>query len=569
MVPSEIPTMRPLRYFLVGLLLLAAASAGFLMLRGLGLWESGAVAEVRRLERGHQEIAWISPATNTDAWERLVSALTYLEKDWGKMHGTPDLKVDFDRAFLDLTADVPEIGLRRGDSEVLWVRWYKISGNNDIRTWVERLRKRGRPPLAVLGGETTDRAYALASALEEVRSGWNGTAPLFLMTTATADAYAPVDDRSGTLPHAKWPRLIETYPGRTFRYCFTNQRMVEAVLDFVAQHPQVSLQRRSDASVFAGAVAQGNPWGVLGILAATEHLRSYYLYPIAWWDDGYSRDLAQIFFTRFHARFAVRDRDEPIILCNPGIDQIDYSVGDYYQPNPREAGAVGRLLAHVRLCTDRHQLLVLPTGVQRARRFLRDFCRQAPLESRRIVVLTGDAVSFNHVYRDRDYSWNVLDMPVPLVFFSHRNPIDEKAGFRPRESADGAVSSTATNDMLLYRDVVESFLLAAFDGSDLQSDADRVLERLRETRWYRGRVYHPRVQDYEGYPFFDADGNRLPGTGEHVVWLSPHFDAGRIAPHAALTVWGTSQRDTRSWKQRGRTLIVSYTFSGAPFHAGP
>ena len=58
-----------------------------------------------------------------------------------------------------------------------------------------------------------------------------------------------------------------------------------------------------------------------------------------------------------------------------------------------------------------------------------------PAEIQDLVVITGDSISFNNVYRDGDLEWNVLDMPVPLIFFSHRNPIDESAGFRQRTDA--------------------------------------------------------------------------------------------------------------------------------------
>ena len=50
-------------------------------------------------------------------------------------------------------------------------------------------------------------------------------------------------------------------------------------------------------------------------------------------------------------------------------------------------------------------------------------------DARNLVILNGDAIAFNAVYRDRDVVWNILDLPYSLVFFSHRNPIDRAAGF--------------------------------------------------------------------------------------------------------------------------------------------
>ena len=54
------------------------------------------------MPRGHQEIAWIAPATSGESWERLVAALKLLQND-------STLQVDYDKAFLPLTADVPEV----------------------------------------------------------------------------------------------------------------------------------------------------------------------------------------------------------------------------------------------------------------------------------------------------------------------------------------------------------------------------------------------------------------------------------------------------------------------------
>src|ERR1700687_4927522 len=83
-------------------------------------------------------------------------------------------------------------------------------------------------------------------------------------------------------------------------------------------------------------------------------------------------------------------------------DRIDYSVGDFLEPNPSEAQAVGLFLENNPHFRDQPQLLALPTGAQRARRFLRTLCRRAPMEVRNVVVVTGDAVNFNNIYRDRD-----------------------------------------------------------------------------------------------------------------------------------------------------------------------
>ena len=71
-----------------------------------------------------------------------------------------------------------------------------------------------------------------------------------------------------------------------------------------------------------------------------------------------------------------------------------------------------------------NSFLVLPTQTVRMRRFLINLQRRSPAVARNLVVLNGDAISFDAIFRDRDVAWNILDVPYSLVFFSHRNPID-------------------------------------------------------------------------------------------------------------------------------------------------
>src|SRR5271165_4325477 len=101
--------------------------------------------------------------------------------------------------------------------------------------------------------------------------GW--PAPIYFISTATAERYYPRDDQTGQVPHLDWPRLMEVYDKRTFRFCFTNTRMVEAVLDFVHQNPQVCPQRAFDAPTAVAIIGQRNPIGSLGMATATGHLK--------------------------------------------------------------------------------------------------------------------------------------------------------------------------------------------------------------------------------------------------------------------------------------------------------
>src|SRR4029077_11157950 len=134
-------------------------------------------------------------------------------QDKTKSAGGKALRVNFDKAFLALTTDVPEVALYfEGTPDVsLWIRWYKLSGENPSPRWFEKLIKRGRPPLAVIGGETSDRAQKQAQALDKVHADWSGPAPLYCITTATAERYYPREYQAGYFDHSKWPKLMEVY----------------------------------------------------------------------------------------------------------------------------------------------------------------------------------------------------------------------------------------------------------------------------------------------------------------------------------------------------------------------
>src|SRR5205823_6219077 len=137
-------------------------------------------------------------------------------------------------------------------------------------------------------------------------------------------------------------------------------------------------------------------------------------------------------------------------------------------------------------------------------------------------------------YRDRNVAWQVQDLPFEVVFFCHRNPVEVSAGF-PREDDAGGAGATGTEDLLLYRDIVEALAGAAYRGDVPPADGDALAARLREVRWNRGRL----AFGDDGVPLFDAGGNRRGDTGEHIVWLRPAVvEARQVRPRATIEVWG-------------------------------
>jgi hypothetical protein len=177
------------------------------------------------------------------------------------------------------------------------------------------------------------------------------------------------------------------------------------------------------------------------------------------------------------------------------------------------------------------------------------------------------------IYRDRLVTWPIQDLPFNLVFFCHRNPIDEKAGFRPLptegmarprtgRAADHPVSesrpmtsASGTEDLLLHTDIVEALALA-FRGSGTPcANASTLALELAKVRQQNGRL----GLGPAGVPLFREDGQRQGGTGEHVVHLQPRFQGDRVLPEATIDVWRRAERSSgRQWERAGRQLLVSY-----------
>jgi hypothetical protein len=539
--------MRRSRLAALALVALLVTGAGYLALVALGVFAP--TTAYRPVPAGHQEIVFLAPATSGDTWERLVAAVDALHDESDRVHdGRPKILLDKRRAFVDLTADVPEVSLwlEGAEDARLWIRWYKLSAENNSERWVKLLTERGTPPLAFVGGDTSFRALRVAQALERHKGDWHGNAPLLLLSTATADRYIPNDVGNSNTVEDRWPRLIDIYHGRSFRFAFTNARMATMVLDFIRSHDDQLWPGAApnDALVAARLMAADPVQGAALSRAADDRLTPY-LYTLKWDDDSFSADLADRFRFVFHKKFPLAREVSP--------NQIEYSVGDFYQPNPSEAFVAGQLLPELEAMRDHRQLMLLPANAERARRFLRTLIRRStPQDWRNLVVITGDSLNFNTIYRDRDVAWNIQDLPVPLVLFSHRNPVDEEVGFREGAGAAG----TGTEDLLLYRDILEALLLTAYQGPRLAGSADEVLRGFRALGWAGGRV---KAAGDKARLLFNPQGDRHDGTGEHIVVLQPDADdRGRLA-QATVTVWHLAGDPAlaASWRQV-RSLRVVY-----------
>jgi hypothetical protein len=488
------------------------------------VWPFGRLASTgqaapKPLEGRDQEIVWLDPATSTVNWERFVAATRRFVAD------QKDFILDDSNAFPSQTTAVPEVALAFGRGKPrLWFRWYKLTGDLGPRQWVRALAERFPPPLAIIGGGTSDRARDLAWELNDL-PGNPSKKPLMLITSATA-VYLDGEKKE----------LMKIYPDRSFRFCFTNHQMAKAVAEFIWNHEDL----RPD----------GQP-----------------VYLVQWNDDPYSEDLSEQFHEVLAKYLAELNTEQPG-TSTPFLTQtILYSVGSFNQPNVWEEQAVERIVNVLGQHPEQQRpLLVLPAMPQPARRFLRGLVRTDPLRAGRFVVATGDGIDFNTIYRDRNLAWPIQDLPCALVFFCHRNPVDPSAFRKDQPSGDQAPpdpnekTTTGTQDLLLYRDIVETVAMAAAHENGWLDRPDDFAKRLAELRLP------------DGTPRFNSQGNQRPGASEYVGVLRPVRDDNRVQPKALLQVWNRSGiANGKGHWDLVRELSVDYRSdpSVAPREGGP
>lgn len=511
---------------------------------------------------GDREIAWLYPATNAANWERFVTAV---RRAADRMRPEqPGLAVvDGPAAFPRMTTATPEVALAwPAERRRLVFRWYKLTSDWKARDWVDALLSRRPQPLAVIGGNTSDEARELAGQLRRAAAPLPARErPLLLLVSATADRVpAEGADTPGADPGAvEQVNLTDLYGGSTFRFCFSNDLMADAVTQFVWMRDDlrpdsdpVHLVRWHDDTYSRDLLTGFH--GALQRLATREAVRDW-VWATGWVANGGLSGLTAGGFPVFRAGAD----GSGFRMALPSAPQlIDSSVGTFLTPNRFEAQAARNLLDDALCRPQRRPLLVVTGQSAPSRRFLRGLARLAPDYARRFVVATGDSLSFNTVYRDRLVTWPVQDLPFPVVFFCHYNPIDPDAGFRPQgESAQppGSAATTGTEDVLLEGDAVEALARAFGRDGSFSPDAGDMAGRLAELRLRGDRLGF----DPAGRRLF-VNGNRHAGTGEHVVCLKPVFDGDRVLPQATLEVWARrSERKTGPvWERRGEPLVVSY-----------
>ena len=420
-----------------------------------------AAARPADVPAGDIEFAWINTTTNGVSWERFVAGLARLPTL------LPGVIVDDSRAFVESTSASPEVVIYKpGDPGRLRVRWYKITTEAGVSRWVRALSKRSPAPVAFIGGGSTDRAVELALALEATPV-WRGPRPLLFITTATADQYTV---GSNGLERAD---LLKAYDGRTFRFCFTNSRIAESVVDFIWQTPDLKPTTPPDAPPL--------------VLSVT------------WTDDPFSEDL--------HTQFADALTQKGAAVTQL---QVPFSVGRMHTANDGEALA-GRGVREQVARQPGRTLLMLPTVTNPARRLVREILMPQPELASRLVVATGDGIPVNALWRDASFAWPGRELPVPLVVFCHNDPTDWTDPGPPGYRVE---KPNATEEVRHFAEMGRAMTEAAF-ATDPRPDTPRMRDNLQSLK--------PRL--------FGPDGERAIGTGEYVAVLRPASESATITAY--------------------------------------
>lgn len=457
------------------------------------------IAKASPVPNGDIEIAWIHTTTNGPTWERFVKGV------FEAAQRNPQLIVDDSAAFLDQTASVPEVVISfRDQPGRIRIRWYKLSNEVSIDEWVNKLAERSPPPIAFIGGSSTDRAIDLANALSN-QTDWQGPTPLLCLTTATAEEAIAnttgAKSRDGT-------KLMKLHDGRTFRFCFSNKAMTKAVLDFVGQNPAYRPHSPMIPPYLVSTLGAHFAWNGISTLPILNEEPPSKAYILSWKDEPYSHDLAQQFSNILQEK-NVPNLSKTMVSIHP----IRSSVGTLNQVNKAEREVTSLILDDGWINRGERVLVVLPAATQPTRRVIRELSSNAPFVGRSMVAVTGDGVSFNTVFRDGDVAWPIRELTIPFVFFAHQNPV-------AWDAADQSPTSTrtSTDDVLLFMDITR-ILVKHIKQLGQGANADDLL-----------KLFH-------ADPFFNAEGERASGEGEYIVVVSPVFHAdGRIDKTALFEV---------------------------------
>ena len=464
-------------------------------------WGEGRGDRPCPVPNGFREIAWLAPPSSSLGWQRLVAAAQF-----GFSKGTfPECSLEISNAFPSDPAKTPEFLIRWKSKTLVW-RWYRADEELAI---TEKLLERNPPPIAMVGGTSTDNAKQLAERLAMAACSHSMGKPVLMLTTATADDISYTET-----PAPMRRKLLKIHEGLTFRAGFSNNYMAHILINFLKSQ-----------SVWTGSLPA--PW------------------IMKWEDDPYATDLMEAF--RNSWKNLPDHQGSSAELPNP--ISIKSSVGGLARPNVDESSAATLFTERASKFTNlENNWLVLCGQILPSRRLLKVMSRENGSRMRGLTVVSGDTLGFNTIYRDWQELWPSIDLPYRLVFFCHQNPVDTAAGFEADPSAAMRHLATGTEDLLLDRDVIHSLI----EGWKFIADTDGPVELascLKKLKYIpTGPTLATAIDNLPN--FFDYEGNRMPATGEHLVTLSPPSINKQPNGPGQIEVWSvpgnaTSSRFTR------------------------
>ncbi|MFO0937612.1 MAG: hypothetical protein U0798_13985 [Gemmataceae bacterium] len=468
-----------------------------------GLTKGDVRAIAQPVPEGDCELAWLHTTTNASTWERFVTGFQRATLD------VPGLTIDDSRAFPNDTTTVPEIRMSlEGHPGRVLIRWYKISNEATHADWCRVLAARNPSPLAIIGGGSSDRASDLARALQS-QTEWQTARPLLFLTTASA-ILVPAPSTSPHELNATKQKLVDLYDDLTFRFCFSNRQMAEATVEFIWSQPDLSPGKLGEPA-FSAAMGATAVW-------ASKRPHTILL---QWDDDPFSMDLLEEYRGAVYRRASRSGHRAELV--KPG-ESIPFSIGGFYAPNRYEQQAADFVIDELKRNPDRRSLLVLPTVTASARRVLRTICEEMPDVSDRLVVVNGDGIPMNAIYRDGENVWPIEALPVPLVIFAHANPVGWDEIKDLPTMGIPLLPPTSTEDVLLFSELASVISHCAMTKSGPVADGAAL-----------------RASIYEKYPDeFDSDGNRHFDRGGYIIKLLPK----RSRHDAKVEIWS----NTGTWE---------------------
>ena len=290
----------------------------------------------------------------------------------------------------------------------------------------------------------------------------------------------------------------------------------------------------------AGSTVSQKAEAKVAALVAEQDLPPPRAFALKWEDDPYSSDLTEEFKKVLVGANPPRhDSHFPWECDQLDVTGVPFSVGGFYRANSYEHRAAEQLLKQLPTELGQRSLLIVSANTSPARRVLRSLCGAAPLIGQHLVAVTGDSIGFSTLYRDAGFAWNIRALPVPLVAFTHANPIAWDA--EDTKEPFPLLPPNGTDDAYRNSELITQFIRTTFTTGPLP-DADELATRLHQL----------------DPPFFDEHGDRLAASGEYILWLQPLFEPN--GPMGTPVLSGGElkiyHRNTKGWKQVGDSMKI-------------